>query len=1403
MTSDNGYTLRRIIVLFLGLVVSLAIAALAAAQTSTPLRYGDTAAGSIRTAAPVIYTFEGQRNDVIRVTAAATTRGFQLRVALLGANLSQLTLSRAGERAEFSYRLPQSGSYFLVVTSAGGTTGAYALTLDADVPPPILPTHTPPPPIFPRADSPVTPVVDVYSDRVTTFSSALSNPDGTRAQQVTLRFLDLISSQPQTFRYTLTCDDQYADLFPWVEGSYGDYLAWFDGRRCGSSVTEMIEPASLIPVSGFEVWLISESLPFYFSYTLTIEPLMPLLPVAAADSDHMVNVSAASQTSFTQAVSAPLGDRADKITVRSTDLGSGGGKDFDFYLLCTGTGTEAVEWVTAVQAVILGCGDTFTYRLEGSGVVPIPSLDMVVSLDNRAEPAHVQYTLVITPAGVTGTSPAAADFVVALTGTSQRSGTLAAGSLSAAVNVSVAGMTVGYPRTITFSLACSGANLAAVRAVLQGIPGDYGCGESFQRVFAAPGEQASLTVTRTQASSGLTYLLTAAPLYDPVAPPDTDPRLLALQPAQAVSFGNVISSPEGDNSDTVLLDVRQFRPTALPRQYTIRLVCEGAVSSFVRGLTDTGLLFGCGGAFEHTFAAGQPARTPLSQTSKAEAGLLSAQPPSAAATDPLTLPVHIYLPPDAPAGLVSYVLLVEPIGFSPVAPAEETIVQEHIAASSSQVTTFTRSLTSDQVIHRLSVSFPDLQQAHWQEVDFRLTCSGIGTGAVRWYDSMGVPRTCGGVFRQRFETYPDTPVPGVTLDVRLENPSSGTLAVEYTLHIEPASPYVPIVPEDTTIYQLAIALNQPTTFTRQLSSPGGSQLNRIYATVFDMIGGQAAGRNFTFWLECAGPNAEITTLSVTFDGLPVGYSPFTTPCFVPVTRFIDEGAGSPPRVWIEVSMPQAAIPAYNQYTLHIIPAGAQLPFDPLAPTATATPPLLQVITLAPGITPTPTATMTPVPPPQLISPANGAIFDTQPVMLVWSALAGDPRYEVEIQQCNLQGSVCNTTTVMVNSASYSLPLTQTTRVFWRVRALLTDGSLTGYSEQREFVVFLATLTPSMTPTPLLLQAITVAPSVTPTGIPRQRAITITPTSTPTSLIQEVPFNPGLFVSATPTVHPSGLSAPQWEWPILQHTVLNAPSQVHLRWQNIPDPQTGITSYAYSYEVGMAVCTGTPPDAVDCDSYQYTTASNAAWDEGLRVYLNAGLYRFIVRAVAASTGPGPNSEPRLIEVLAPTAIPSPTGLPFQYDITLQPIPGAPVVPLGTVEPMGTISGTPTTPSMPTSSRETDIPVAAPDRDYVLIIRLGEGVRFSEAISYPEGDTGDTVSVTVEGLGREQVNYRLSLACTGIGTEAVRGTVGRVAFGCGSAITIPFTTTISTQSVTLSFDPRAPRSYVTYTILIAPG
>ena len=1583
------------------LAVGLVLASSAVAQAGIPLRYGDSASGSVSAAAPlIIYQFEGVKDDVVRIAVISTerTRDFRPRLALLTASFSQLALSEEGERADLTYGLPQTGLYYLVVTSANRTQGGFTLTLDATtraLTPTTLPPSQPPGPVVPSDDphavtaspidvvafsetiampqgdiadlievrfphlltaepqtyrftlicdgsnafllrwadvntcdmsfeqtlvvvtpglvpvlplpvtfvdselpatvaytliiEPVTPyipradsapvrVVDVYSDRVTTFTSTLSRPTGTQAQMVTLRFPDLINSQPQMFRYTLTCDEQYAGLSPALEGVYGDYLAWFDGRRCDTSVTQTIEPANLMPSGGVPVWLVSETQPIFFSYTLTIEPVTPLLAVAAADSNHVVNASVTGVTSFTQAVSAPLGDRTDRVTVRAPALGSGGGLDFTFNLLCVGTGAEAVEWVAAPEEV-LGCGDSFAHRLEASSSAPVPGLDMVFSLDNHAEPAHVQYTLLITPADLPSIAPGASDFIVSLTGQSQHSGMLVAGTPGAVANVSVAGLVAGYPRTVVFSLACSGANLADVRVTLQGVLGNYGCGETFQRLFVIPGEQAQFTLTRPETSGSLTYLLTAAPLHSPVAAPDSDPQPLVVGASQPVSLNGAISYPEGDSSDTILLDARQLRSSALPRQYTVRLACEGAASGAVRGLTETGLIFGCGDIFEHTFAEGQPLRAPLSQTSKNDA-LLPPQP--AASTDPLTLPVYVFLPPDAPPGLVSYALFVTPDGAS--APSEEVFVAEYITASSTQVTTFTRALTHDQQIHRLSVIFPDLIQAHWQDIDFRLTCSGVGTASVRWLDEVGVPRTCGGTFRQRFEAGTDG-APGITMDVRLDNPGSGPIALDYTLHIEPASPYVPIIPADSTLYQLAIALNQPTTFTRQLSSPEGNRLTRISAAVFEMIGGQAAGRDFTFWLQCDGPNAEITTAAGSFDGFPAAYSPFSLVCNVPVTRFIDEGAGSPPRLYIEVTMPQVPVPAYNSYTLHIVPAGVDLPFDTLPPTATPTPFLLQAITIVPTVTPTPSLTPTPVPPPELIAPSDGAIFDTQPVTLSWTELPGGPRYEIEIQRCDLQTNVCVTELILVNGTSYTLTLGQSAQVIWRVRGILADGSITGFSasrtflvflamptvtpaaelaliapsdgaifdtqpvtlswtalpggpryeveiqrcdlqtnvcvtelilvngtsyvlalaqstqvtwrvravlpdgsvtpftDTREFLVFLPTLTLSPTATPLMLQAITVAPTITPTATTAMlQVIPAGPTATPTPPIQAVPLDPLLIFTATPTptpTHPSGLPAPVWEWPVSGYTVVDTPRWVTLRWNNV----TGI----FTYELGMATCTGTPPTNVTCGSYQYTPTSNVSWREGHAVWLDVGLYRFVVRAFTTETGPGPNSEPRLIEVRSPT----PTAL-HQLDVTPLPIPGAPLI----------LSATPVPTTAPAAA--SPLPVAPVDRDHALMIHAGSGMRFSDAVSHPDGDISDTISITVEGLGREPVNYTLSLSCSGTGTEAVRWTGRGIAdvLGCGQTVTVPFGTGANTQTIVIAFDPRAARSFVTYTLNIVP-
>ncbi len=789
--------------------------------------------------------------------------------------------------------------------------------------------------------------------------------------------------------------------------------------------------------------------PTQVPYQLTITPETDFAAVAPPDTDHLLNVPLTSVTTFSQAISAPQGDSADKITVRIPDLFTGSW-DFTFGLLCSGVGVDAVEWSLQTGSV-LACGDTIILPLAPApNVSPVASLDMFVALPGQSPPAHVQYTLIITPAGASAGSGTFV-FDVALDGESAFVQTVPANGIQT-VQVRVPAVSPSLPRAIAFTLACAGGN---VLVTVPGTAGPFGCGGSFQRTFAGPTEVVPFTIQAS--STPVAYTLRAAPVYANAAPADANPHVLALRPLEAVTLAEVVSAPEGDRTDQIVLEASTLRPNELPRTFTITLACEGPTSASLSGQTATGFNFACGSSFDYTFDPGDTSRE--AQVLPTRSTLPGLTTPG---NSPLSLTLTIALPDDAPAGLVSYVLRAVPTGIDLSTP-QETILNDYvIEASSTALTTFGQTLTAYQR-DRLRVRFPDLVGAHRQAFNLTLLCSGVGTAAVLWTSDSGQVLGCGSTLYGEFQASFGGSTPGT--DSILEFGPTDTLAqVSYTLQIEPVSAYVPIAADDSGSdpYQLAVSILDQTSFTEELSAPQGDQIDVIQAMIPDMIGGQAAGRDFTFWLTCEGANAGSTRYEVE---LP-GSVPFNGLCGVPLTLYLDESIGSPPRFDIRVLLPETNQPAFSRYRLIITPAGAELPFT-LPTTPTSTPFFIQAITLAPSATPTstptptlsptpipvrasatlallpttstPTPTVTPIPmvtlgsvpggdvgntgalclngtctptptpfpaPPVLLAPANGAFIAAPPAILTWSAVSGAQSYTLRITSCAVEIGEC-------------------------------------------------------------------------------------------------------------------------------------------------------------------------------------------------------------------------------------------------------------------------------------------------------------------------------------------------------------------------------------------------------------
>jgi hypothetical protein len=1333
------------------------------AQTGTLIAYGETVTGSFSSTQPLtIYRFEGQANDRVTITASADNRA-RPRLILASSTLAQLAISsdpavgiETDSSAQITLQLPQNGLYYITIASADNTPGGFTLTLESERvtvdSPPDAPTATPPP------DSPpVIYEVQVSSFTTTAFSQTLP---ASAAHSLRLNFVDLAAAQPQTFRMRLTCDVNHEFMI--------------EDLRCGDPVT--ITPnqsaSSGVPVYGVNLAMPPGSMVAALAYTLTVIPESPWVPAAPADNDHLIDAPLNSVTAFTQVISAPRGDMSDRLTVRMPDLLSGS-REFALSLLCTGTGVERVRW-SPPSGQALACGDVTALTLA-AGTNPIPTFDTVVSLTGEVLPTHAAYTLLIIPSGsgIAG-STSTYDFPVALTGPSEFLQALTGTITGHAVDVSVPGVTAGYPRTIAFTLACAGDALTEVKAGLSGVTAELRCGDAFQRTFSSPDDVAVFDIQRVS-GDGLTYLLYAQPVYAAVAPPDTDPRTLYLHTLDAVTHVDQVSMPEGDREDILMVDAAGVRVDQLPRTYTFRLDCEGSNSTSLRLDAGGGRTITCGGSLTHTFDATGEAIRDSSQTGAPAVPTLTlgTRPTLTPAGDLARLSLRVFLLDSAGPGLVTYVLRAAPEGAAVDAP--QVFNDYTINAASTTVTTFTQTLAPSQQ-DRLRVQFPDLVNAHRQAFDVYLECSGVGTGAVAAYTSVGDTFGCGGSFYGEFDSGASGAIAGI--DVILEFGSTpGQVGVTYTLRIEPASPYAPNAPDDSTSepYQLAIATTALTVFSQQISAPQGDTLDRIAGMIPDMIGGQSAGRDFTFWLECEGANASFGRFSVELPGA----APYEGLCGVPLTLFIDESAGSPPRPELRIYTAPTNQPVSLYYTLYIVPAGVEAP--PVIPVIPTTTPIIDVATVTP-------APLVPLPEGfQLISPANGAVFDTQPVLLTWTALPGGPRYNVEITRCDPQTGACSTDLVTASASEYLLNLSVSAQVTWRVQVQLPDGGVSQFTPARTFSVFLPT---APTPAPITLELI--GPSNG--AVFDTQPVLLTWTA--------LPGGPRYNVEITRCHPQTGACTTDLVTANASEYLLTLAESAQVTWRVqalYPDGSLSAFTPSRTFSIFLPLTpTGTPV------TLGLVSPSNGAVFDTQPVLLTwttlPGGPRYNVEITRCHPQTGACSTDLV------------TANASQYLLTLTQ--SAQVTwRVQALNPDGSLSAfTPSRtfsvllPVTPTSTpAATAIPIAPPDRDQRLTVRVGERARFSDAVSFPDGDTVDTVAIVVDGLGRGGQFTRLTLTCSGVGAESLRWEVRGVLrdLTCGASVAVSFQPDASPQTVVITLPRASGRAYVTYTLSIAPA
>ncbi|MFP4321433.1 MAG: hypothetical protein ACLFTK_03180 [Anaerolineales bacterium] len=130
-----------------GLTTGSYILSLERLGTATPagatLQYGDSVIGQINTTAPqIVYTFQGQRGDVINLRLTRTSGNLDALLDLANADGQILRTGDDDPSAQgtldaaiLNYTLPETGFYLIVATrygrEAGTTQGSYRLALDS------------------------------------------------------------------------------------------------------------------------------------------------------------------------------------------------------------------------------------------------------------------------------------------------------------------------------------------------------------------------------------------------------------------------------------------------------------------------------------------------------------------------------------------------------------------------------------------------------------------------------------------------------------------------------------------------------------------------------------------------------------------------------------------------------------------------------------------------------------------------------------------------------------------------------------------------------------------------------------------------------------------------------------------------------------------------------------------------------------------------------------------------------------------------------------------------------------------------------------------------------------------------------------------------------------------------
>ena len=555
------------------------------------------------------------------------------------------------------------------------------------------------------------------------------------------------------------------------------------------------------------------------------------LPIAPRDTEPgRMNVPYEEPSTFSGELSVPQGDRYDNVLISMVDLLPGVPREVLITLACEGENTNALRWEVeeASPPTTLGCGGTYqTYYYRESENDPAPRSMHNLYLTGDA-PNYITYTFtakyVAIPPGEEPPGTPIND-VINFTLTLEEARTLSGELLSLGgdaeqpVIFRLPGVPVGQTHNFEIRLKCDADAQTIQLTRLQIGANNYFCGQAVTVPFSRDALSAEASVAGAvwiDDAANLDYTLTAQRVDGPAASEDADTHLLTLLPEGLATFSSAVSAPSGDLMDTVIF--------ALPglgadqsAQYAVGMVCAADAGALIAVLD--GLEYACGAAI------------PLTVTGHSVPAL------------------QIFM---AEPGFAAYTLTAQPMDVPPGLPPLDTTALDEtfyadLSAAGGQFAGYVPAGGTD-VLH---LTLLDVAEA---ETGLRLTLTCTG-GSIQAEDAG--PFACGSSFVLPWIESPTRTVVITGADTH------------YLLRAEPLDapdPVGEIAPPDGD-HTFAVALDGPASFSETISAPEGDTSDVIRVIAAGLPVGES--RAFDLALTCVGVGGELGATGVRWE--PAGY----------------------------------------------------------------------------------------------------------------------------------------------------------------------------------------------------------------------------------------------------------------------------------------------------------------------------------------------------------------------------------------------------------------------------------------------------------------------------------------------------------------------------------------------------